>query len=145
VHLQNRYSPYDRRQSVQREVQRLNNWRLSRARRAPISAGDFFFMFRGQPLVPPAERAADRAAELRRRSRWPPGPPICRYGTRRREKHYKEVRPPLTNRVGGDGEVGGAVSVPRRGGAHAAVVSTPTAGGRINRSGFACLGLKVPK
>ena len=55
VHLQNRYSPYDRRQSVQREVQQLNNWRPSRARRAPISAGDFFFMFRGQPLVPPAE------------------------------------------------------------------------------------------
>src|SRR5271156_3796806 len=35
-----------------------------------------------QPLVPAAERAAARAAELRRRRRWPPGPPICRYGSR---------------------------------------------------------------
>src|SRR5271170_927836 len=35
-----------------------------------------------QPLVPAAERDADRAAELRRRRRWPPGPPICPYASR---------------------------------------------------------------
>ncbi len=40
-----------------------------------------FLFFAGcRPLVPPGKRDADRAAELRRRSRWPPMPPICRYG-----------------------------------------------------------------
>ena len=33
-------------------------------------------------LPAPAAGAADRAAQLRRRRRWPPGPPICRYGPR---------------------------------------------------------------
>ena len=42
-----------------------------------------FLFFAGcRPLVPPGKRDADRAAELRRRSRWPPAPPICRYGAK---------------------------------------------------------------
>jgi hypothetical protein len=66
--------------------------RATRAATPPIP----FLGFCRQPIVPPAERDADRAAELRRRSRWPPAPPICRYGHVQPQFYISRSSNPMT-------------------------------------------------